>query len=58
MSKHTEPTRAQIEREAQELRIFSGYKVTLQEARDRVCDSLGWVNWAHMLRCKTKRGAA
>lgn len=56
MTAHPEPLIATMERDAQELRVCSGLKVTIAQARDRVCDSCGWVNWAHMLRCKSARG--
>lgn len=52
-----EPTIVALEVEAQTLRVFSGFKVDIEDARDRVADSWGWVHWAHMLRCKAKRGA-
>lgn len=54
---HQEPTKETLEREAQELRVSSGFKVTIEQARDRVCDSHGWVDWNHMCKCKAKRGA-
>lgn len=53
-----EPTKEALEREAQELHVLSGFKVTIEQARNRVCESCGWVNWDHMSRCKEKRGAA
>jgi hypothetical protein len=51
-----EKTLSDIEAEAQALVVFSGYKITIEEARDRVCESLGWVNYAHCVRCKSFRG--
>lgn len=58
LESHKEPTAQELEMEAQELRILSGFAVTIEQARDRVADSRGWVNWAHMVACKLKRGAA
>ncbi len=58
----SEPTREmtleEIEAEAVLLRVGSGFKLTIEQARDRVAGSLGWVNYAHCLKCKTFRGAA
>ena len=58
MSEYKEPTIADVEREAVMLRVSSGFKVTLMQARDRVAESLGWVNYDHMIRCKSMRHAA
>lgn len=54
---YREPTLAEIELEAQTLRIVSGFKVSIEEARNRVCDSFGWVTYEHCLNCKTTRNA-
>lgn len=50
-----EPSLAEIETEAELRRVFSGFKLTTEQARDRVCDSMGWVSYAHCVRCKEKR---
>lgn len=57
MNGYQEPLKDQLEREAQELRVCSGFKVTIEQARNRVCEQCGWVSWAHMERCKAKRNA-
>ena len=57
MSEYREKTLHKIDCESHELRIMSGFKVTLAQARDRVCDRQGWVDYAHCLRDKAFRGA-
>lgn len=54
---YRERTLLEIEAEAQALRVNSGFKVTIEQARDRVCDSQGWVDYAHCVSCKEQRGA-
>ena len=55
---YAEPTIDAIRQEAELLRVSSGFKLTIEQALDRVCDSLGWVSYSHCLRCKATRGAA
>lgn len=57
MLSYKEMTLQEIEVEAQTLRVMSGFKVSTESARDRVCDGQGWVNYAHCLKCKAIRGA-
>lgn len=52
-----EPTRQELAMQAEELRIGSGFKLTYEQALDRICDSWGWVKAAHMEKCKTFRKA-
>lgn len=58
MLAYKESTLQEIEVEAQTLRIISGFKLTIEQARNRICDGLGWVHYAHCLQCKAIRGAA
>lgn len=53
-----ELTLQEIEVEAQTLRVMSGFRVSSESARDRICNGQGWVSYAHCLRCKAFREAA
>ena len=56
-NEYKEPTLNQLKREATEMRIFSGYKLTEEQALDRLADSHGWVDSKHMIECKKARSA-
>lgn len=52
-----ETTLPEIEAEAELLRVCSGFKLSIEQARDRVAGACGWVSYAHCLTCKSFRGA-
>ena len=46
----------EIEAEAEELRICSGFKLTPHQALNRICEYHGWNSYGHAVRSKAKRG--
>lgn len=55
MTDQHEPTLVEIDAEAQTLRVGSGFKLTIDQARDRVVATMGWVDYRHCLKCKAAR---
>lgn len=54
---YRERTILELEAEAQALRVNSGFRMTIEQARNRVAEAHGWVSFKHCLECKQSRGA-
>jgi hypothetical protein len=52
MNEGQQPTLEDLEREAEVLRAWSGFKLTPDQSRDQVCGLYGWGTWAEMLSGK------
>lgn len=54
---YREPTLKEIQCEALVLVVSTDFRLSMKDALNNVVKGFGWVNIAHCISCKTKRGA-